>query len=84
VTGATPSGAVRGASHSPEWYRSQLDSGEVRVGQQLLIRCQGGPSYSRLETFPPPLEVEERGGLYVLDDDGPVHRWRYEFVPRTF
>ena len=52
--------------------------------RQLLIRCQGGPSYSRLETFPPPLEVEERGGLYVLDDDGPVHRWRYEFVPRTF
>ena len=50
------------------------------MGDQMLIRCVGGPSISRLETFPPPLEVAERGGLYVLDDDGPVYAWTYHFV----
>lgn len=43
--------------------------------------CDGGPSISRLETFPPPLEVGERSGLYVLEDDGPPEQWRYLFVP---
>ncbi|HEX7443730.1 MAG TPA: hypothetical protein VF320_07585 [Acidimicrobiales bacterium] len=47
-----------------------------------MLRCEGGPSISRLETFPPPLEVEERGGVYVLDDDGPVYAWRYVFVTK--
>jgi len=84
VTDATRNGAANHARHSPGWYQPLLDSGEVRPGQQLLIRCEGGRSISRLETFPPPLEIEERGGTYVLDDDGPVYRWRYEFVPRTF
>jgi hypothetical protein len=37
---------------------------------------------SRLERFPPPLEVEEREGLYVLVDDGPPEQWTYVFVPR--
>ena len=59
-------------THSAEWYRPLLDSGAVRMGEQMLIRCAGGPSISRFERFPPPLEVAERGGLYVLDDDGPV------------
>ena len=68
------------ATHSPEWYRPLLDAGQVRVGDQLLVRCEGGPSIGRLETFPPALEVEERGGVYVLDDDGPVYGWRYVFV----
>jgi hypothetical protein len=45
------------------------------------VPCHGGPSTSRLETYPPRLEVGERGGTYVLDDDGPPERWRYVFVP---
>jgi hypothetical protein len=48
----------------------------------MLIPCRGGPSTSRLAFFPPPLEVEERDGTYVLVDDGPPETWRYEFVPR--
>jgi hypothetical protein len=27
------------------------------------------------------LEIQERGGLYVLFDDGPVEEWAYQFVP---
>jgi hypothetical protein len=51
------------------------------VGDRLLLACDGGPSMSRLVTFPPPLEIDVTGGVYVLvDDDGPPERWRYEFV----
>ncbi len=39
-------------------------------GQRMLIRCEGGPSQSRLVRYPPPVEVEESEGLYVLVDDG--------------
>jgi hypothetical protein len=46
----------------------------------MLIACEGGPSRSRLVRYPPPLEIEERGGVYVLVDDGPPERWRYQFV----
>jgi hypothetical protein len=53
----------------------------VEPGDRMLIRCEGGPSISRLVRYPPPLEVEERGGVYVLVDDGPLHAWWYEFVP---
>jgi hypothetical protein len=35
---------------------------------------------SRLETFPPRLEIEEPHGTYVLRDDGPPEQWRYLFV----
>jgi hypothetical protein len=48
----------------------------------MLIPCDGGPSRSRLERFPPPLEVQEKTGLYVLVDDGEPSAWRYLFVPR--
>jgi hypothetical protein len=72
------------ATHSPGWYRPLLEAGAVRMGDQMLIRCVDGPSISRLETFPPPLEVEEPGGVYVLDDDGPVYAWRYLFVSKAF
>ena len=84
VTGSPvdPDGAR--ATHSAEWYRSLLDAGQIRVGDQLLLRCEGGPSISRLESFPPPLEVEEKGGVYVLDDEGPVYAWRYVFVAKGF
>ena len=50
-------------------------------GERLLIACEGGPSISRLVHHPAPLEIEVRGGIYVLVDDGPVHEWRYVFVP---
>jgi hypothetical protein len=53
----------------------------VRPGDRMFVPCDGGPSISRLERFPPPLEVPERGGLYVLEDDGPPEQWRYLFVP---
>jgi hypothetical protein len=46
----------------------------------MLLGCDGGPSQSRLVTFPPPLEIPERGGVYVLQDDGPPHEWRYLWV----
>jgi hypothetical protein len=50
----------------------------------MLIPCEGGgPSQSRLVRYPPPLEIEERGGVYVLVDDGSVETWRYAFVPRA-
>jgi hypothetical protein len=49
-----------------------------------LIRCHDGPSRVRLETFPPRLEIEVRGGVYVLEDDGPVHLWAYRLVARGF
>jgi hypothetical protein len=40
-------------------------------GERLLIPCEGGPSMSRLVHEPAPLEIVERGGLYVLDDTDP-------------
>jgi len=49
----------------------------------MLIACDGGPSRSRLVRYPPPQEIEETTGLYVLVDDGPPEGWRYQFVPRT-
>lgn len=52
----------------------------MQPGERVLIRCDGGPSISRLERFPPPLEIEERGGTYVLEDDGPPEQWQYVFV----
>lgn len=47
----------------------------------MLIPCRGGPSTWRTALFPPPVEVEERDGVYVLVDDGPPQQWVYEFVP---
>jgi hypothetical protein len=66
--------------HSEAWYVEAHGAVGLRPGDQLFIRCRGGPSYSLLETFPPRLEIEERGGLYVLVDDGPPEAWRYVFV----
>jgi hypothetical protein len=54
----------------------------VEDGDRLFIPCEGGPSTSRLERWPPPLEVQEADGLYVLVDDGDPEAWRYVFVPR--
>jgi hypothetical protein len=61
---------------------ARCDDGAVPAeGERMLIRCQGGPSTSRLAWFPPPLEVIEVGGTYVLVDEGPPQDWWYEFVP---
>jgi hypothetical protein len=50
-------------------------------GDRMLIPCDGGRSQGRLVHFPPPLEIEEHDGIYVLVDDGKPHEWRYRFVP---
>ncbi len=49
-------------------------------GERLLLMCNGGPAMCRLVEFPPPLEIREQDGAYVLVDDGPVTEWRYDFV----
>ncbi len=76
----SPVDADDGPRHSVGWYRDVLGEDAVRPGRQLMIRCMDGPSRVQLETFPPRLEIRERGGVYVLDDDGPVHGWTYRFV----
>jgi hypothetical protein len=53
----------------------------METGERMLLPCRGGPSTSRLERFPPAVEVRERGGMYVLVDDGPPEEWCYEFIP---
>lgn len=53
-------------------------------GERMLIGCDGGPSQSRLIHWPPPLEIVDRGGVYVLVDDTPdVTQWSYHWVPRA-
>jgi len=52
----------------------------MEQGERMLIPCAGGPCISRLVRYPPPFEIAERGGLYVLVDDGPPPQWRYDFV----
>jgi hypothetical protein len=52
----------------------------VEDGERMLVPCGGGPSISRLVRFPPPLEIAVQGGVYVLVDEGPPERWRYDFV----
>jgi hypothetical protein len=68
--------------HEPGWYDQRDEYLTLRPGDRLLVRCEGGPSTSRLERFPPRLEIEERDGTYVLVDDGPRGDWYYAFVPR--
>ena len=57
------------------------ESEPVREGDPLLLPFEGGPSQARLEHFPPRVEIDERGGTYVLVDEGEPHEWRYVFVP---
>ena len=56
----------------------------VRPGDRIFVPCEGGPCLSRLERFPPQLEIAERGGTYVLVDDGELPDWRYLFVPNRY
>jgi hypothetical protein len=46
----------------------------------MFIRCEGGPCISRLERFPPRIEIRETSGLYVLVDDGRLEACMYQFV----
>ena len=68
--------------HSVRWHDQSAEAIVLHPGDRFFIRCEGGPSTSRLEAFPPRLEVEESDGVYVLDDDGRRDQWRYLFVPR--
>lgn len=69
------------ARHWADWYGSALKGSPVRPGDRMFVQCDGGPCTSRLEVFPPSIEIEEVGGLYVLLDDGPIDEWKYLFVP---
>ena len=71
-----------GARHSAGWYDQSGEAVVLEPGDRLFVGCEGGPCASRLETFPPRLEIEERTGTYVLVDDGPRSDWRYLFIPR--
>jgi hypothetical protein len=66
-----------------DWYDQSAEAVVLADGDRMFVACEGGPSHSRLEHFPPRLEIEERDGTYVLLDEGPRDRWRYVFVPRT-
>jgi hypothetical protein len=56
----------------------------IRLGDRIFVQCEGGPCLSRLERFPPQLQIEEQGGTYVLIDEGEPQDWRYLFVPNTY
>ena len=46
-----------------------------------MLWCVGGRSVMRRVTFPPPVEIEDEGGTYVLNDDAarPAD-WQYVFI----
>jgi len=66
--------------HSPGWYDQAAWVYDLREGDRMFIRCDSGPCSSRLELFPPRLEISEGGGTYVLTDDGPPWEWHYTFL----
>jgi hypothetical protein len=70
-----------GARHAPDWYDQTDEPQQLAIGDALFIRCVGGPCASRLEQYPPRLEVDDVGGIYVLVDDGLRIEWEYVFVP---
>jgi hypothetical protein len=51
-------------------------------GDRMLIPCNGGRSISRLVRYPPPLEIDDEEGTYVLVDEGAPESWWYDFVER--
>jgi len=70
-----------GPRHAPDFYDQSGEHTVLDVGDRMFIPCEGGPALTRVETFPPRLEIPERDGLYVLADVGPRSAWRYLFVP---
>ena len=67
---------------SPDWYDQSRETTVLMAGDRLFVPCEGGPCRSRLEHFPPRLEIDEHDGTYVLADIGPRDEWKYVFVPR--
>jgi hypothetical protein len=67
--------------HSSGWYDQSSWPYALNTGDQMLIRCEGGPGLSRVEYFPPRLELRQPGGTYALVDDGPPHEWTYRWMP---
>jgi hypothetical protein len=60
---------------------SNFENIPPRDGDRMLVECRGdGPSGGRLVRYPPPVEVPDRGGVYVLVDDGPPEDWYYDWV----
>jgi len=74
---------VEGPRHSFDWTDQRGEAVVLRPGDRVLVVCEGGPCTSRLEIYPPRLEIEEHDGIYVLVDDGPREEWRYVFVPHA-
>ena len=74
---------VKGARHAFQSYDQSGEDVVLQPGDRFFVPCDGGPSTSRLEIYPPRLEIEEREGVYVLVDDGAREQWRYLFVPHT-
>gem|GEM_PF-6011313 len=63
--------------------RRFVDPPPPQLGDRLFVQCVGGgPCTSRLVYYPVPLEIQERGGVYVLNDDGEPHEWSYIWAPR--
>ena len=69
-------------AHSPDWYDQSGEPDALIAGDRLFIACEDGPCQSRLEYFPPRLEIHEDEGTYVLIDIGMRSDWKYVFVPR--
>ena len=57
---------------SPDWYDQSGETTVLMAGDRLFVPCEGGPCRSRLEHFPPRLEIDEHDGTYVLADIGPA------------
>lgn len=74
---------VDGARHSCDWYDQAGEAITLQRGDRFFVVCEGGPCTSRLEVYPPRVEIDEPDGIYVLVDDGPREEWRYVFVPHT-
>lgn len=56
---------VAAAAGGPALARAVRQSAEdhaLEPGDRLFVPCQGGPCRSRVETFPPRLEIDEPGG----------------------
>jgi len=69
--------------HSPDWYDQSAEPAPLAAGDRMFVACEGGPCSSRLEYFPPRLEIHEETGTYVLLDIGTTSEWKYLFVARA-
>jgi hypothetical protein len=64
-------------------YDQRAEPIVLDVGDRLFVACEGGPCHTRLERYPPRLEIAEPDGTYVLIDVGLRASWRYLFVPHA-